>query len=155
MHFQLFIDYSLAKQIADRGVIKPICIIWTYNFVNDEHVTHNQFLWDKYLRNHPTIVCNQVTKILLHRKNIEKLRSFLNLERLDKQRIVKAELGKTYSILFDALYYSGNYDAIIEELEKVIMILPVKFLKANTLNRIKFGSSSLGKKFWNVVNISK
>lgn len=112
-------------------------------------------IWKTYLHTHGTILCNVFTKLLLYRKQSEKLREFLNYDRLDKNRIAKAELGKAYSILFDKLYYDGNYDAIIEELEKIAAILHIKYLKPNTVDRLKFGPPEFKEQFWRVINKAK
>lgn len=109
-------------------------------------------IWDKYLKRHPTIVCNQVTKILFQRKETEKLREFLNLDKLNKKFIVKSELAKAYSCLFDDLFYKGDYDTIIEELHHAIIFVSLKHFKANTLNRIKLGPVEFSKRFWSVIN---
>lgn len=91
----------------------------------------------------------------MYRKQSEKLREFLNYNQLDKNRIVKVELGKAYSILFDKLYYDANYDGIIDELKKIIPILPIKYLKSNTVRRLKFGPPELKEQFWRVINNAK
>lgn len=111
-------------------------------------------IWDKYLKRHPTIVCNQVTKILFQRKETEKLRLFLNSDKLNKKFIVKSELGKAYSCLFDDLFFKGDYDTIIEELNQAITFLSLKDFKPNTLNRIKLGPAEFSKRFWSVINNS-
>ena len=139
---------------ADEGVVKPICLAWIYNFSNNINTSDNDMIWDKYLKRHPTIVCNQVTKILFQRKETEKLRIFLNLDQLNKKFIVKSELGKAYSSLFDDLFYKGDYDTIIEELHQAIIFLSLKHFKPNTLNRIKLGPAEFSKRFWSVINNS-
>lgn len=159
LSLHLFIDFpdlTLAKQFADNGIIKPICISWTCNFLNNKNTDDNQMIWTKYLQYHGTILCNVITKLLLYRKQSEKLNDFLNYDQLDKNRISKSELGKTYSVLFDKLYYSADYNGIICELKKMLPILPIKYLKSNTLNRLKLcPNSEFKEQFWRIVNDSK
>lgn len=112
-------------------------------------------IWEKYLQYHGTILCNIFTKLVLYRRQSEKLREFLNYDQLDKNRIVKSELGKTYSILFDKFYYDADYDEIIYELKKMVQILPLKYLKSNTVNRLKFGPPELKEQFWCIINNAK
>lgn len=111
-------------------------------------------IWDKYLERHPTIVCNQVAKVLFQRKQVEKLQEFLNLENLNRKYIVKSELGKAYSNLFDGFFYKGDYNAIIEELTKAMVFLSLKDFKPNTISRIKMGPTELSQRFWSVINNS-
>lgn len=132
--------------------MKPICLAWIYNFVNNSNISENEMIWDKYLKRHPTIVCSLVTKILFQRKKTENFRIFLNLENLNKKHIVKSELGNAYSCLFDNLFYEGQYDTIIEELKKALIFISLKNLKPNTLNRIKLGPEEFSRKFWSVIN---
>lgn len=132
--------------------MKPVCLAWTYNFVNNTNTLDNDVLWNKYLKSHPTIVCNQVSKILFKRKETDKLRIFLNLKNLNKKVILKSELGKAYSNLFDSLFFKGDYDLIIEELEKAIKFVSLKDFKSNTLNRMKFSSDELRQRFWSIIN---
>lgn len=82
-------------------------------FFHDQNCAENDLIWDKYLHRHPTIVCSQFVKILHKRKNVEKLREFLNFGNLNKKRISASELRKAYSTLFDDLLYIGDNDAII------------------------------------------
>lgn len=112
-------------------------------------------IWQKYLKYHGTILCNVFTKLLLYREQSEKLREFLNYDQLDKNRILKVELGKAYSILFDKLYYAADYNGIIDELKKMVPILPLKYLKSNTVNRLKFGPPEFKEQFWRVINNAK
>ncbi|XP_055302388.1 uncharacterized protein LOC129568474 [Sitodiplosis mosellana] len=145
---------DIALNFADKDVVKPICLAWIYNFVNNKNTSDNEMIWNTYLKRHPTIVCNQVTKILFQRNEGEKLRVFLNLDNLNKKYIAKSELGKAYSSLFDNLFYKGDYDTIIEELHKAILFLSLKDFKSNTLNRIKLGPDEFSKQFWSVINNS-
>lgn len=145
----------MAIQFADKGIIKPICIVWTYNWINNKNEQDNDIIWDKYLQSHPTIICKNVTKVFVHRKDVDKFRMFLNFDKLNKSIIATSELGASYSFLFDYLYFSEQYDVIIDELKKVAHLLPVKCIKPNTLQRIKFGPNKLGEQFWAVVNSVK
>lgn len=79
----------------------------------------------------------------------------MNYEQLDKSRIAKPELGKAYSILFDKLYFDGDHDGIIDELKKIVVILPIKYLKPNTVERLKFGPPEFKEQFWRVINNAK
>lgn len=88
----------------------------------------------------------------MHRNEPEKLREFLHCDQVDRHRILKTELGKTYSILFDKLYYNADYNGIIDELKKMVPILSIKYLKSNTVKRLKFGPPELKEKFWNIIN---
>lgn len=88
----------------------------------------------------------------LYRRQHEKLRDFLNYDQLDKNRVAKAELGTTYSILFDKLYYDGKYDEIIVELKNMVPILSINYLKANTRKRLKLGPTEFTRQFWVVIN---
>lgn len=151
----LFSDKNIAEKLADKGIVKPICLAWISNFIRDTNVSDNEMIWDKYLKRHPTIVCNQVTKVLFQRKETEKLHRFLNLKNLNKSLILKSELGKAYSILFDSLFYQSDYDTIIEELEKAIVFLSLNDLKPNTFKRIKLGPEELSQRFWSVINNSE
>lgn len=135
--------------------MKPICIAWTYNFLNNTNVQENDSIWTTYLRSHPTIACNQVTKILIGRKEVDKLQAFLNSNMLVKDRIAKPELGKAYSFLFDSFLYEGEYDTIIGELQKIATILPIKYLKPNTIARIKNAPPAFSRQFWDIVNTTK
>lgn len=150
----LFSDKNIAKKFADKGIVKPICLAWISNFIRDTNASDNEMIWDKYLKRHPTIICNQVTKVLFQRKETEKLHRFLNWKNLNKSLIAKSELGKAYSILFDSLFYKDDYDIIIEELEKAIVFLSLKDFKPNTLKRIKLGPDVLSQRFWSVINNS-
>lgn len=153
--FLFFLVKNLAITFAYNGAVKPACVVWTFNFIHDKNKADNEILWQKYLRVHPTITCSVVTKILFQRKQTAKLRAFLNIKQLDKGRIMKMELGKAYSNLFDRLFYDEEYDAIIEELTKAMMFLTKIHFKVNTVNRIKFGPEELGRKFWDLINESK
>lgn len=150
-----FTDVNLAKIFASQGYIKPICLAWIYNFTNNVNSTENDEIWDLYLRQHPTITCNQVVKVLYQRKEIDKIRTFLNFDKLNKKHMLKPQLGKSYSSLFDGLFYKEDYDAIIDELEKALIFVSLSDLKSNTLNRIKLGPKELSKRFWTVVNKRK
>lgn len=145
---------KLAEDFAGKGIIKPICLAWIYNFIHDRNSADNDTIWNKYLYCHPTIVCNQVAKILFKRKEIEKLRQYLNFKNVQKPLILSAELGKAYSCLFEGLLYKGDNDAIIDELQKSLLFLSVKDFRPNTLNKIKFGSPELSERFWSVINNS-
>lgn len=112
-------------------------------------------IWEKYLRRHGTILCKVFTKLVMIRGQKEKLLEFLNYDQLDKNRIAPIELGKSYSVLFDKLYYQADYDGIICELKKMAPILPIKYLKGNTVNRLKFGPSEFKEQFWCIVNSAK
>lgn len=151
-----FTDLGLATQtFADKGIMKPICIVWTYNFLYHKNPADNQAIWKKYLQTNETILCNVATRVLLNRRQTDRLCEFLNMSQLNKHRIVKAELGKTYSVLFDRFYHDANYEQIIVELKKMVPILSIKYLKSNTLNRLKFGPPEFKEQFWCVVNNAK
>lgn len=150
----LSIDVSLATDFASKGVIKPLCLVWIYNFIYDQNSADNDRIWNEYLYSHPTIVCNQVAKILFKRREIEKLRQFLNLEKLQKKRILSTELGKAYSFLFDGLLHEGGNDTLIDELQKALLFLSVIDLRPKTLSKIKLSSPELSERFWSVINNS-
>lgn len=65
---------------------------------------------------------------------------------------MKSELGKAYSILFDALIFAGDYDTIIDEVPTALEFVSLKDFKSNTLNRIKLGPEEFSQRFWNEVN---
>lgn len=150
----IFTDVTLAIDFADKEVIKPICLAWTYNFIHEKNHEENDLIWNRYLHRHPTIVCNQVVKILYKRKEIEKLRQFLNFEELEKKLIVPSELGKAYSSLLDGLLHKGDNNAVIAELKTALTFVSVKDFKPIVLNRIKLSSKEFNQQFWSVINNS-
>lgn len=112
-------------------------------------------IFNKYLKYRGTILCKIFTKLLVYRKNTEKLREFLNYDQLDKNRIIKAELGNAYSVLFDQLYFDDDYNGILDELKRMVPILSIKYLNLNTVNRLKFGPPEFKEQFWRVINNAK
>lgn len=132
-----------------------MCLVWLYNFINNKNTTDNVDIWNEYLKRHPTIVCNQVSKLLFKRRETEKLRLFLNFGTLNKQHIVKSELGRAYSRLFDDLFFKGHYDILLNELQNVLAFLSLKDFRPETLNRMKSGPEEFTTKFWSVINSAK
>lgn len=145
----------MCAEVASKGFIKPSIILWTHNFLCDKNSDDNAYLWHEYLQYQQTILCKHVTHILYKRKRINKLQEFLNLELLDKHRIDKSVLGKSYSNLLDGLLFENKYDVIFDELKKAVKLMSVNNLKSNTLNRLKFGPNDIGKRFWQVINEAK
>lgn len=112
-------------------------------------------MWKNHLKNRQTAVCNQISKILFQRNEIEKLRTFLNLDILEKHRILPSELGKSYSCLFDGLFLTGKYDDIIEEIKKASKFISAKHLRQKTLQRINFGPNDIGQRFRDIIEKAK
>lgn len=145
----------MSYEVAVKGFVKPLSIVWIYNFINDKNPTDNNEIWNSQLKNRQTAVCNQISKILFQRNEIAKLRHFLNLDILEKHRLLPLELGKSYSCLFDGLFLEGKYDDIIDELKKALKFISAKHLRPNTLQRIKFGPNDLGQQFRDAIEKAK
>lgn len=144
----------MAKDFAHNDLIEPICLAWLYNYIYDQNATDNDTIWNEYLHCHPTMACEQITRILYKHKEIDKLRQFLNWEKLPKQNIATSVLGVAYSNLLSGLLDKKDNDAVIEELQNAMKFLSLKDFRPNTLNKIKSRSPEYSQQFWSLINRS-
>lgn len=144
---------KLATEIADKGPLKPICLLWAYNFINGVNDTDNQLIWKKYFSTKSTFICSQIPRILYNRKETNRLREFLNLRTLNKLYISPKVMGESYGFLFSALIkYDQDYDTVILELKKMMNYISKNDLNAATKSVLKSGPREFSDKIYKILN---
>lgn len=143
----------MATEIADKGQLKPIYLLWTYNFINGINDTDNQVIWKKYFSSKSTFICSKVPRILFNRKETKRLREFLNLRTLNKLHIRPKVLGEGYGFLFIALIkYNQDYDTVILELKKLMNYISKNDLNVATINVFNSGPREMSDKIYKILN---
>lgn len=143
----------MAITLADKGLYKPINIVWTYNFINGVNQGDNKELWQNYLEKKLSFTCIDISRLLYKRKKIDRLREFINLKTLNKRLISPKALGRCYSTLFDGLMiHQKDYESVLVEMKNAIELISIKHLDRNTLQRLNHGSPQVAAKFYEFVH---
>lgn len=133
--------------------MKPVCILWTYNFINDTNAADNEAFYEKFFKMKASLVCDVVTRMLYRRKRIDRLRKFLNSNTISKKHLPWDLLGRCYSRLFDGLIlYNNDYGSVLVELKKAMKFISKEHLSRRTIERFALAPPDIINELFDVLN---
>lgn len=127
---------KLAIECADKGILKLLCMVWSYNFAHNQNTADNFHLWNMHLKYAPTVAVKLITDSLSKLNEYDKLKEFLDLKQLNKTKVAPKELGKAYSLRFFHLLNEKRIDELTTEVEEAFKFIKTEHLNENISKRM-------------------
>lgn len=130
---------EMAMHYAKKNVLKPMCLLWLHHFCRN-----NADVCYRLHENHQlpdAILCKLGAILFLTRKDAARLTALT--QTLDTKEIPKQVLAKLYENLLETLLHHNQHNQIAITLKNARNVVSMRYIREETLDKIRFGGKDL------------
>lgn len=141
-------DEEIAYKYADRGIVAPLNVLWTYHFIKGNDQKAEQ-IWNEHVKNSPRIMFQKIVQTV--RENKDDLLAKKLVEHLKSSPITTGALGNAYSCLLDVYTAEAKYPEAVSAFEEAIENVSLNNLNRTAVLRVKEAYEKQGKPFNHII----
>ncbi|KAK5643251.1 hypothetical protein RI129_007096 [Pyrocoelia pectoralis] len=134
-HPELIDKYeSIAMKYAERGIIAPLNVLWSYYFVEGQFEKAKN-IWENHLRDSPRLMFQRVIQKARESSDENMVKSLI--DQLKTSIVTQGAIGNAYSCLLDILVAKNKDEETVATFETAVNDVNLEHINRTALSRVK------------------